>query len=256
MCLLICIRYDDGALVVAANRDERYDRPTRPPHRWDTSPAVLAGRDERAGGTWLAVTERGLVAAVTNRPTPGGDAAGLPTRGGLPLLACRHRSAGEARIALQGHLQITRYNGFNLLAADVGGAFFVDASLPKPRFIDVPAGVHMVANQGFDDLTDPRVVRTRALLAELGLANVPRGAELDERLMRICRDHDGHGDADAGPEGVSPAWARPSLCMHGQAGGTVSSTILTLSPAGLLERYVHADGPPCRTEYQQISRAF
>jgi len=94
MCLLICLRRRDGSLVIAANRDERYDRPTRPPFVWETHPHLLAGRDEVAGG-WLAVNARGVVAAVTSRPTLDGDDPTRPSRGQLPLLACRRPAMPE-----------------------------------------------------------------------------------------------------------------------------------------------------------------
>src|SRR5258708_29371778 len=56
----------DLPLVVAANRDEFYDRPTRAAHAWDDAPLVIGGRDLRAGGSWLAAARGGRFAAVTN----------------------------------------------------------------------------------------------------------------------------------------------------------------------------------------------
>src|SRR3954453_20048798 len=53
-------------IVIAANRNEFYDRPTRPLHIWDDDPNIAGGRDLRAGGTWLGVTRDGRFAAVTN----------------------------------------------------------------------------------------------------------------------------------------------------------------------------------------------
>src|SRR5258708_353534 len=53
-------------IVIAANRDEFYDRPTRSLHEWDDDPNIIGGRDLRAGGSWLAVTLDGRFAAVTN----------------------------------------------------------------------------------------------------------------------------------------------------------------------------------------------
>ena len=96
MCLLICVRGEDGSMLLAANRDERYDRPARGPFLWPGRAGIFAGRDELAGGTWLAVSGRGIVAAVTNRPTGGGEDPARPTRGELPLLeigraSCRER---------------------------------------------------------------------------------------------------------------------------------------------------------------------
>src|SRR5919107_2356449 len=68
MCLILLAldTHPDYGLVLAANRDEFYDRPTAPSAYWEDAPDVLAGRDLRAGGTWLGLDRRGRLAAVTN----------------------------------------------------------------------------------------------------------------------------------------------------------------------------------------------
>ncbi|HRP80757.1 MAG TPA: NRDE family protein, partial [Flavobacteriales bacterium] len=53
-------------LIVAANRDEFMDRPTEPAHWWKDAPGIFAGRDKRAGGTWMGINRRGRFAAITN----------------------------------------------------------------------------------------------------------------------------------------------------------------------------------------------
>ncbi len=55
-------------LVVAANRDEFFCRPTAAMNWWttDSGTRVLAGRDLLSRGTWLAVNAKGEVSAVTN----------------------------------------------------------------------------------------------------------------------------------------------------------------------------------------------
>lgn len=55
-------------LVIAANRDEFFDRPTLPLSRWQTAAGrtILSGRDLRAGGTWLGMADNGRVAFLTN----------------------------------------------------------------------------------------------------------------------------------------------------------------------------------------------
>ena len=239
MCLLICIRRSDGSLAVAANRDERHDRPTRAPFVWATRPRVLAGRDELAGGTWLAVNECGVVAAVTNRPTVDGDDPTRPTRGELPLLACRSESAAAARDLLAEHLTEVRHNGFNLLVCDAAGAFVALAPGGEATLQDIRPGVHVVANGGWNDLADPRVARARRLLAECRIVAEAGEEELVSGLMRICRDHEAEPCAQ-------------TLCMHGAQSGTVSSTILTLRPDRRLGQYLHAPGPPCRSEYSDL----
>ncbi len=242
MCLLICLHRRDGSLVIAANRDERYDRPTRPPFVWETHPPLLAGRDEVAGGTWLALSARGVVAAITNRPTLDGDDPTRPSRGQLPLLACGCDSAASARSVLQEHLRAVRYNGFNLLVAEAGEGFVIQCPAAHAAIEDLRVGVHVVANGGWNDPSDPRVARARTLLGEREIyaARTDRDPEVIADLRRICRDHQGAAD-------------RGTLCMHGQSAGTVSSTIIAVDADGRVRRHLHAEGPPCQSEYHDLT---
>lgn len=240
MCLLICIQDGLGNLVVAANRDERYDRPARGPFVWSGRPAVLAGRDERAGGTWLAVNEHGLVAAVTNRPTAGGEDHSRPSRGRLPLLSCQHASAESAATALAEHLGQNRYNGFNLVLADGRRLVALEWDGRELSQIVLSAGVGVVGNSSWMDAADPRVQRARELLGSDGAGQLlSLGDELLARLKAICRDHQTLSNGG-------------SLCLHGGLGGTVSSTILRVLPGGRLERYLFCPTAPCSTEYAEV----
>ena len=70
MCVLaMLVAYNTGSpLIVAANRDEFYDRPAEEPQALE--PGVVGGRDLRGGGTWLGINRRGLFVAITNRAAP------------------------------------------------------------------------------------------------------------------------------------------------------------------------------------------
>ncbi|MCP4236515.1 MAG: NRDE family protein, partial [Aestuariibacter sp.] len=78
MCLILIAlqQHKDYPLVVIANRDEFYARPTRAAHWWDDEPDIFAGRDLTAGGTWLGINRRGRFAAVTNFREPGAMSPG------------------------------------------------------------------------------------------------------------------------------------------------------------------------------------
>ena len=68
MCLIVLALNpkSDYKLVLTSNRDEFYERPTESMHWWDSSPRVLAGKDKSFDGTWMALSEEGKFAAVTN----------------------------------------------------------------------------------------------------------------------------------------------------------------------------------------------
>ena len=72
MCILFIANKmrRDFPLIIAANRDEFYARPTAPSEFWNSHPTVLAGRDLEAGGTWMGVTRNGMISALTNVREP------------------------------------------------------------------------------------------------------------------------------------------------------------------------------------------
>ena len=95
MCTLIAAvrQYRDAPLVIAANRDEHLDRPASGPRLWpSTSPPFLAPRDEKAGGTWVGLNQRGVFVGVTNRFGAAHD-AGRASRGQLVVDALSAESA-------------------------------------------------------------------------------------------------------------------------------------------------------------------
>lgn len=118
MCL-IALMHSGHRLVLAANRDEEYARPTRSAHAWDDARDVIGGRDLTHGGSWLAITRSGRFAAVTNLrgavPPEGGLSRGLLVRdfvlGDDAPLDYARAVAGRAH----------DYAGFHLLAGVAGG---------------------------------------------------------------------------------------------------------------------------------------
>jgi uncharacterized protein with NRDE domain len=120
VCLIIVAHRmsDRFPLVVAANRDEEYARPTRPAHFWDDAPDVLGGRDLMHGGSWLAISRGGRVAAVTNlrgAPKPGALSRGFLVRD-FVTSSIDPRSYAEAVARRK-----DEYSGFHLIAGTIGG---------------------------------------------------------------------------------------------------------------------------------------
>ena len=95
LCVLLYKQVPGYPLVMAANREEYYDRPSQPPSWVARDPAVFAGRDERSGGTWQGANQFGLLLALTNRVSSGFDPQ-RRSRGLLCMDALRHTTAREA----------------------------------------------------------------------------------------------------------------------------------------------------------------
>ena len=90
MCLIVLAYkvHPEYPLILAANRDEFLERPTEKAHFWSDAPHILAGRDLRAGGTWLGITRSGRFAALTNhRDLRRPAVVNGPSRGQLVRLA-------------------------------------------------------------------------------------------------------------------------------------------------------------------------
>ncbi|MFC3038758.1 NRDE family protein [Virgibacillus xinjiangensis] len=104
-------------LIVAANRDEFYDRPTKPAHFWEDEPNILAGRDLEQMGTWLGITKDGRFAALTNYRNPEHMKAGSISRGEIVKQYLSGNATPEEYIQ---RLQRNRdkYTGFNLIAGN------------------------------------------------------------------------------------------------------------------------------------------
>src|SRR5258705_13194509 len=115
--------FEDLPLIVAANRDEHYDRPSSAPSLIETTPKIIAGRDLRAGGTWLGVNSAGLMVGLLNRHLDGQNSlvADARSRGLLcmELVGCMSSAAAEV---CRRH-QRARYNPFTLLFGDKNDGF-------------------------------------------------------------------------------------------------------------------------------------
>lgn len=147
-------------LTLAANRDEMLNRDWDPPaEHWSDRPSVVGGRDRSAGGTWMAASHGGMVAAVLNRPGSLGPAAGKRSRGELPLLALAHASAAAAASAMAA-LDAGEWRSFNLVLADRSEAIFIRGlGHGHPQAVPLSPGLHMVTAHDPDDPESPRVAR-------------------------------------------------------------------------------------------------
>lgn len=156
MCTAVVLIHPDHILL-AANRDERLDRPWDPPAEY--WPNILGGRDQTAGGTWMAMNRHGLVATVLNRPGTLGPAAGKRSRGELPLIALQSRTVGEAAQLLT-QLDAGEWRGFNMVLVDRSGAIFVRGmGQGCPQVEPLPEGVSMITAHDPNDMESPRTAR-------------------------------------------------------------------------------------------------
>jgi len=246
MCLLVVVsRLVPGApLVVAANRDERLERPaTAMTVLRQEAPRVLGGRDELAGGTWLAVNEHGVVAGLTNRPSADGRDPSKRSRGELPLALCRHRDAAGAVEDLVERFRPEDYNPAWLLVGDRTSLFALDmtgASAPRAR--ELGPGVHVLENEALG-VPSAKVDHVRSLLGD----PFPRAGDLLRRLSVILADH------HVPPPTPQRRPETMAACVHSDGYGTRSSTLVAVGPeAGSRPALQVADGHPCTSAFTDV----
>jgi uncharacterized protein with NRDE domain len=212
------------------------------------APRILGGRDERAGGTWLAINEHGVMAGLTNRPG-GTEDPGRRSRGELPLALARSATAKEAVAAFQERYRPADYRPGWLLVADRDHLFSLDMTCgERPLVALLPAGLHVLENRP-PGTSSPKVQHTTALLHE---ALAWHGSRLLEGLEKILSSHvlpAGVWDSNRDPTRVA---ARQVACVHTGDYGTRSSLIVVV-PASGLPRLWSAGGPPCTTPFTSFS---
>lgn len=104
-------------LILLANRDEFYDRPTQAAHTWEDFPEIFAGRDLIGGGTWLGVNKAGKFAAVTNYRDPNAP-QGMLSRGLLTADFLKTEESAEEYLE-KIRQKAGEYSGFNLLLGEI-----------------------------------------------------------------------------------------------------------------------------------------
>ncbi len=212
MCLIVFAWRPDHPLplVVAGNRDEFRARPTQPLAVWDDAPQVVAGRDLRAGGTWMGVAPGGRFAALTNIRGSGRQSGPL-SRGDLPERFLRGDQAPLAYLQ-EVASQREQYAGFNLLVGDAGTLCYLNAQEGIPRAL-LP-GVYGLSNAALDTpwpkllnarealhrcLAEPRLEHLLELLADsrkIADAQLPQtgvGLEMERLLSSVFIDSPDYG---------------------------------------------------------------
>ena len=246
MCLLIVVAgvIDDAPLLVAANRDEFYARDALPMTVLrDTGPRILGGRDQVAGGTWMAVNQHGVVAALTNQPAEGGRDPAKRSRGEIPLLLAGQSSAAAGADALRAAFVSRDFNPCWVLVADREDVFYVDMTGPgRVESQRLAPGVHILENK---PLGDPSA-KVDHVRRRLGDCRSRSADAVIGSLRTIVADHVmplPPADSSEAAERLSRVSA---CCVHTDLYGTRSSMLVCDPPSASDPPRVWAsDGPPC-----------
>ncbi len=235
MCLIVVgwRVHPDYPLIVAANRDEFYVRPTAFADFWAEAPEIVGGRDLEAGGTWLGTTRTGRFAAVTNVREPGAG-KGLHSRGKLTQAFLAGQQTASEYV---NQLEMHDFSGFNLLLGDGQSLWYCSNRGAAPR--ELGPGIYGLSNHLLDSPW-PKLVTAR-----LGFAQAI--AKLPERgpLFDVLADDEIVPDTELPSTGVPLEWERrlSAIFVRSEDYGTRASMVLTLAGDGQITFEERSFGP-------------
>ncbi|PLY01318.1 MAG: hypothetical protein C0622_07485 [Desulfuromonas sp.] len=239
MCLILfAYKYHpDYPLVIAANRDEYFQRPTAAVHWWDTHPGLLAGRDLQGNGTWMGITRSGHLAAVTNIRHGKPEVGNHLSRGILPLdfltntppvADFQHRLTDTSSL----------YRGYNLLFGSIGNLRHY--SNDRQTLTEIEPGIHGLSNA---DLNTPwpKVARGKKLLEQALSKDQPQV----EELIQLLEDKHPASDSELPDTGVGIELERllSPICITGERYGTRSSTLILVDRKSNVTLYEQERAP-------------
>lgn len=222
-------------ILVAANREEMFDRPSLPPKIQSGSPRVICGVDCKAGGTWLGVNQFGLFAAVANRRKT--QVPAEPRSRGLlcrELLDCQ--TAREAAQVAAEELATGAYAGANYVVADAAYAAVVHGG-DRIQVVSLKPGLHVIANSDLNDPHDERHEFIRRMFTLHTLDSPVTFLAVASNVFSRRPDAQG----------------RRGVVITGSEYGTVSSTLLALGKKLQHSILQYAPGPPAQHAYEDLS---
>ena len=229
MCLILFsyAKQPGYRLILVANRDEFYDRPTRPLAAWQDTPNIYGGRDMQGNGTWLGISRCGRIAALTNYRDPAAQNPQAPSRGLLVSHFLENTTAPDSyleRVRKTGH----RYNGFNLLVGDRKGLWYY--SNRGDGIEHLRPGLYGLSNH-LINTEWPKIVRGKKRLKKILTQEGNLGIE---GLFGVLSDRALAPDDQLPNTGVGLEWERllsPLFIASGNY-GTRSSSVLLITDSG------------------------
>lgn len=237
MCLL-AVQYKsvpEAPILVAANREEAYDRPSLVPSIQPGKPRVMSGVDAKAGGTWLGVNQNGLFVGAANRsklftpPAP-------KSRGLLCRDLLKANSARQAVDIAMEELTANKYDGVNFIIADYESGWAVQGG-DDPEVVELMEGLNIISTFDLNDMRDERQKLARRLLTL---------QTLDSAVKFLAVASKAFARPSAAPE-------RPGMVIRGKERGTVSSTLIALGKKPRDAIFQYANGSPEQARYEDYS---
>ncbi|MEC1178987.1 NRDE family protein [Metasolibacillus meyeri] len=227
MCIIVLgyKMHPQHDLIVAANRDEFYKRPTKEMEQWEDAPHIWAGRDLEKMGTWLAVSDNGRFAAVTNYRDPRLPLVGEKSRGAVPVDFI-NSSLNALQFTKQLQEERHLYGAFNVVLYDEENLVYYNTVMNELTII--PPGIHCISNATLNTPW-PKVKRLKAAFHE----TIQTTTE-EEALFAILKDTIRADNQDLPATGVpfEVEQKLSSIFIHFDGYGTRASTIVKSTDKG------------------------
>ncbi|MEP2025140.1 MAG: NRDE family protein [Reichenbachiella sp.] len=207
MCLLLFawkkhLSYD---LVLAANRDEFYKRPTQQAHIWSDSLDLIAGKDLTAGGTWMGVTKTGKFAALTNYRDPSQINDQAPSRGDLTKDFLTQSYSPKDYLEKIKAAKIP-FNGFNLLVGDHESLWYYNNL--NCNITELSPGIYGLSNALLND-SWPKVENGKKKISQL----IHQDLLKTDDLLEIVQDRSIAQNDQLPSTGIPLDWERALSAM-------------------------------------------
>jgi len=249
MCLIVFAyrSHPDYKLILVANRDEFYDRPTSVAGWWEDHSNILGGRDLKAKGTWMGVDKRGRFAAVTNYRDIVNIREDAKSRGDLPVDFLKSAQS-PSEYSKEVSKNADQYNGFNLLTFDDSMAHI---SNYENKVNILEAGVYGLSN-ALLDTSWPKVKKAKESFQD----RVKNGFHIDD-LIQMMQDQ------EMAPEDQLPKTGLPlemeravsAMCIRTPEYGTLCTTAITIDYDGNVD-FIEKSYPMGNREDGEISFSF
>lgn len=223
MCLIF-FAYDCHPyypLILAANRDEYFSRPTEGARFWESHPWVLAGRDLEMLGTWMGITHSGRFAALTNFRDPSLILKDPKSRGKLVSdFLCLNEYPINYLKEVMNYQDY--YNSFNIIVGDLSHLYYY--SKQTRSIMELKPGIYGLSNH-LIDTPWPKVLKSKKALARY--INCRTIIE-PQYLFEILADEEKAQDHELPSTGISYELEKllSSIFIRGTDYGTRSSTVL------------------------------
>ena len=232
MCILFIAiqQHPEYPLIIAANRDEFHQRPTQAAHYWPETPELLAGKDLKAGGSWMGVNKQGRIAALTNIRDPQHFVADKQSRGSL-VTEFLTRKVSPHNYLQQLQQSATQYNGFNLLFGDYQHLQVFNSATNSCQ--PLTKGTWGLSNAALNSPWPKVSAGMQQLETYCQQTVTPRS----EDLFALLQNQQKAADETLPSTGVSLEWERQlsSIFIQGEEYGTRSSSILMLNANNQLQ---------------------